>query len=73
MQCPDCQGYRHEGPCDDLHTAYMDAFEALLLYQDRHPIGHRTVQQMQELTRLESVCGMAKMRYERAEERRYRV
>ncbi len=56
-----------------LHNEYMTAFEALMFYQDKYPPAHRTVKQMQELTRLESICGMAKMRYERAEERRYRV
>ncbi len=56
-----------------LHWEYQEAFAALMEYQDKHPPAWRTVNAMAEIARLESVCAMARSRYERAEAKRYVV
>lgn len=76
MQCPECLGYRHDGPCESpkiLHAEYLEAFAAYMEYMDRHPLAHRSIKETNEVARLESLCAMAKAKYERAEARRYMI
>lgn len=53
--------------------AYLEAFAAYTKYMDEHHALHRTTEQMRELHRLESLCGLAKMKYEIAQSERYKV
>lgn len=66
MQCPDCSGYRHSGPCEDLHAIYLKAFDAMMAYQDKFPPAHRTLEQTNYLSKLTSICGDAKYKYDTA-------
>ncbi len=70
MQCPECKGYRHDGPCEvvSLYTArrnYLAAFDALMAYTEKHPPMWRKPEQDKEFERLEAKCTLAKMAYER--------
>lgn len=52
---------------EPLHQAYQEAFAALMEYLDTlHPL-NRTQAQTEKLSRLESICGMAKYRFETAQ------
>lgn len=56
-----------------LHQAYEEAFEAMMLYMDKHDPSHRTIVQVNELARLTSVCEMAKFQYEKAESGKWKI
>ena len=56
-----------------LHFEYLEAFQALLDFQERCPIARRSIDDMKERDRLELMSSLAKDRYERANERRHKI
>lgn len=57
----------------EAHIAYLEAFDAYMDYQSAHDINHRTLSEIDEMGRLESVCMVARRHYEDAKANRYRI
>lgn len=58
---------------NEAHWAYKESFDALMTYQANHDINRRTLAEMEELGRLDSICLVKKMHYENAKSNRFRV
>lgn len=57
----------------EAQNAWMEAYTVYSTYLDKHDINRRSLDEIREAARLESICGMAKMRYEQVKSQRYRV
>lgn len=56
---------------NSLHQAYREAFEEMMAYQERHDISHRTLEQTNYLSKLTSICGAAKYKFDTAKMREW--
>lgn len=56
-----------------LHLEYLGRFQDLLNYQDAHSPVWRKPAEDKEIERLDAVCSLAKMAYERAKRDRYTI
>lgn len=57
----------------EAQTSYLEAFAEYSTFLDTHDINHRTMEEIHEASRLESVCMWAKYRFELAQHSRYRI
>ena len=58
---------------DEAHWEYQEAFDAMMDYQAAHDINRRTLAEIDELSRLTSICESKKYAYEIAKMQRYKV
>lgn len=57
----------------EAQTSYLKAFAEYSTFLDTHDINHRTMEEIDEASRLESVCSWKKLQYEKVQRDRYRV
>lgn len=62
-----------EDALNAAHWEYLEAYDAMVDYQDKHPPAHRKPHETDELARLDSICMCAKYRYDAAKGQRYRL
>lgn len=54
-----------------LHVLYQAAFDGMMKYQDEWAPAHRTLEQTNYLSKLTSICGNAKYKYDMAKMREW--
>lgn len=57
----------------EAQTSYLEAFAEYSTFLDKHDINHRTMEEIDEASRLESVCMWAKYRFEKCYRERYKI